>query len=335
MADDGKKPITVDTEINMFAETRSKAAPDWFVARPKVAKLPFVIPVKKTMQLDPRKWKKSTIEQGVYAVARYELKIFDVALSKINKSVAKAMPKGKKFSKNTKDEGKEEAAALDKAAADVTALHKKYHKAISDKVSLALEEVESDKGDNKKAIAAGKDAIRKFDALDTRAMFSGPAAEVGKIMARLGTELAARDDQDDQGAFNTAHTQLLGVQKDFEATGKTTQNVIKFLLDRGEKMAKDKNANPALQKIGKEIASNGRLKTAMTRLSATVDEFDKELENTVRLARDGKASAQAAKSWGSKFVKTYAGKDKTVKDAVNAVKIISQKFNKAMKDVKA
>ncbi|EAQ03153.1 hypothetical protein OB2597_13453 [Pseudooceanicola batsensis HTCC2597] len=335
MAADGKKPITVDTTISMFAETRSKSAPDWFVARPKVAKLPFVIPVKKTMQLDPRKWKKSTIEQGVYAVARYELKVFDTALTKINKDLAKVMPKGKKFSKNTRDESKEETAALDKAASEVTSLHKKYHKAITDKVSLALDEVEADKGDNKRAIAAGRDAIRKFDSLDTRAMFSAPATEVGKIMTRLGTELAARDDGDDPGAFNRAHTQLLGVQKDFEATGKTTQNVIKFLLDRGAKMAKDKNAAPSLQQIGKEISANGRLKTAMTRLSAAIDEFDKELDATVRIARDGKGSGPAMKTWGSRFEKTFGGRDKTVKDAVAAVKLISQKFNKAMKDVKA
>ena len=64
MAEDGKKPISVEMKISPFRETKSKKAPEWFAARPKLVALFKDIPVKRTMKLDPRKWKKKVLEDG-------------------------------------------------------------------------------------------------------------------------------------------------------------------------------------------------------------------------------------------------------------------------------
>ena len=334
MADDGKKPITIDKKINLFSERKKKTKPEWFAARPRIDKLNYDLGFKKTMRLDPRKWKKAVIEDGAYAVARSELQLFDMVMTKIEKDLDKAFPKGKKIPRNKKDETKEEAAALDKAANETTAAHKKFTKSISDKVSLALEEVELDKGDNKKAIAAGKEAIKRFDSLDTKTMFTRPSVEVGKTLTVLAKDLE-KPGAETSAAFKKAQTVLQKVQKDFDANGRAVQNVAKFLINQGAKMAKDKKADPALQKIGKEISGTGPLKSALNRLATSVEDFDNDLAETTSFVEQSEGSSAEVKSVASKFIKAHGNKDKSLSDSVKAVSVLSKKFNTATKNLKS
>lgn len=332
MADTGKIKIKIDKEIDMFGEAKGK--PAWFAARPDAEKLVKNPTFKRTMELDPRKWKKPVIENGMYAVARYDLQLFATVLKGLEKDILKARPKDRqkaKFVRNDKKETKEEAAALDKALADLKTSYAKVSASIRDKVSLALDEVESDTGDNKRALAAGKKALDGFNGLATSRLFAKPTAEVGDMLKTLIAALKKAGDGD-ADALKKARSELATTRKGFEATAKTAQHVIKYLLDQGAKMAKDKNSDPALQEVGKLIISN-KVKPDLQLVSRHVDEFEKAL-NQVQAFLDGKPSAEDATRLAVNFDKQNRPMDDKIKDAVKTVDKVSEAYKKAAKAVK-
>lgn len=337
MAVEGKKKINVDTKINLYGESKSKAPPAWFDACPALKKLDSTIDVKRTLELDPRKWSKKTLEDGVYAVARYELAIYATSISGYEKKILKALPKDKKratLDKNAKDISKEVKSELDKAESEVAKLHKKLSKAISDKVSLALDEVENDKGDNKKALAAGKEALKKFAQVDEK-MFSHLTDDVFHAMDALARELKDADEKETAQAYKVGKSMMTSCQKDFNGSAKEVQNVAKYLLFKGDKMAKDKNAAPALQDIGKQLSANGPLKSALNKISSAVDDFGKSLDEMARMVGNGKASAEEMKAAASQFKKDHSDKDKALAEASKHMDAIGKAFNKAQQQVKA
>ncbi len=337
MADVGKTKISVERKINPFGETKTKKAPDWFKARPGAESVVNVLTFKRTMELDPRKWKKKVLEDGIYAVARYELSLFATALGGLEKDILNARPKERKkakFLRNDKAETPSEKKALDDAEAQVKKLFKKMSGQIEDKVSVALEEVESDKGDNKKALAAGKDALKKFDTLDTSGMFSKLTSQVVKAVYTLGVEIEKSGDETDKDAFRKTAAALDKVKKEYDGTAKTTKNVANYLLTQGKKMASDTKADPALQEIGKMISKSGKVNTSLAKLSGTIDTYEKSLDGTTAFVKGGKSTGSAAKSWATRFGNEHKSKDKAVAEAVKSVKIVSKKFNEAARKVK-
>lgn len=333
MADVGKKKITVDTKINMFGEYKGTKAPAWFASRAKLEALDAELPVKRSLMLDPRKWKKKDLEDGAYAVAKYELAFFATMLTTHDKAIAKAAPKGKRsFKKNDKTETDDEKAALDNAETELVKIHKKFVKAISNKVSLALDEVEADKGDNKAALAAGKDALKRFDGLDTDTMFKAPTKSVLQTLVKLSNDLNDAGDGN-SAAFKEAARSLSVCKKEFQSTAKEAQNVTKYLLYKGNKMSKDKNAAPELQEVGKLI-SNGAVNTNMNKLVSSISAFERELDDIIKFVDAGSASSAAVASKSRSFADSNKGKDKALKEAVGSVRIVSKKFNEAAKAVK-
>ena len=334
---DGKKKFSIDMKISPFGEFRGRSAPDWFVARPKLMALVKDIPIKRTLMLDPKKWTQKDLEQGIYAVAKYELAIFSTALSTMQKDIDKAVPpkerKNKKFTSNTKNESKEEGAALSVAETKVKKLYARISKQITDKIDNALDEVEADKGDNKSALKAGKEALKKFGDMDTKNMFSGPAEGVQKALNDMASLVDKSGNPNDAAGLKKMNTALDAVNKEFEAKAKAAQNVAQYLLQKGAKMAKDDKADPALKQVGEAIAKNGNLKTAIGKLTATVASFDKSLSETVSKVRNGGISAANLRSLGKAFLDAHRGKDKAVDEAVSAVKIVSKKFTNVVKAV--
>lgn len=322
MADVGKKTIKVDTKINLYGECKGKRPPVWFLMRPKLKALDKEVAVKRSMDLDPRKWKKKTIEDGVYAVAKYELAIIDTVIKTLEKDVAKAT--------KTKDNAKLQEA-LDKAEAQILSLHKKSVKEITNKVSLALDEVESDTGNNKAALAAGKEALKRFDALDTDDMFLYPTDIVVQALEQYADALGDGGEAD--AARKETQRDLSLCKKQFQSTAKEAQSVVKYLLHKGDKMAKDKNADPTLQEVGKQI-SGGPLNASMKGLIANVEAFEKDLDAVIKLVDGGKTTAAAVQSKAKAFEKDNRGRDRAVKDAVAAVRDVAKKFSSAAKSVK-
>lgn len=335
MAAVGKKKITIDVKINPYGETKTKKAPQWFVARPDAGKAVSEISVKRTMELDPRKWKKKTLEDGVYAVARYELARFATILATQKQQIVKALPakeKKKKFTNKTKDESKEVNNALDKAETEVKKSFNQIAKIIEDKISLALDEVESDKGDNKQSLAAGKEALKQFDKLDTDNMFSKPTDAVVKLLTTLGNNLKDGGENNDS-EFTKAAAALDTCKKDFATTGKKAQNVVKYLLYKGEKMAKKKDSDPSLQEVGKLIIGQ-KVKPDLEKLSANIGGFENQLDEIASFLKKKTASADIVKNRSRSFETDNKNKDSDLRDAVKSVKNVSDQFNKAVKEVK-
>lgn len=335
MAADGKKKFTVDTEINFFGETRTKKAPDWFVASPKLSKMKTGIPIKRDLELDPRKWKKKDLEDGVYAVARYELALAATVMSGLEKDIQKAMKakKEKKFTKDTKKLGGDIETEIGKAEAEFEKLHKKLSKTIKDKVSLALDGVESDDGDNKKALAMGKEALKRFDNLDTDNLFKGTTLMVVKLLADLARDVAAEGEGAAPKAFRKAQSAMSAAEKDFLSKAKSAQNAMKYLMDQGGKMAKDKKAAPELQKVGAKLSS-GPVKSAMQKVSAAVDDYESSLKETADFIKSGAATSDAVKSHAKDFAGDHKDKDRAVAAAAKTVKPVGKEFDAAMKKLK-
>lgn len=333
MADAGKTKIKVDTKIDMLGEAKGK--PDWFAARPEAAQIVQDLAFKRTMELDPRKWKKKDIEDGMYAVARYDLKLFATILSGLEKDILKARPKERqkaKFTRNDKDETKEEAAALDKAVAELKKSYARISGAISDKVSLALDEVESDKGDNKRALAAGKKALEQFHKLDTSRLFAKPVDEVEKLLKTLSANLKKSGDGD-AASLKKAKAELDAARKGFDATAKTAQNVVKYMLSEGARMAKDTKADPALQNVGKMIIGS-KVKPDLESVSEYVEHFETELDEVDEFITKEEPTADDAARVAKQFKDQNKHLDRGIADAVQSVKKVSEEFAKAAKNVK-
>ncbi|MEM9583099.1 MAG: hypothetical protein AAGA08_08290 [Pseudomonadota bacterium] len=330
-----KVKITVEKAILPFAETKSKGVPAWFECRSGLARAVVPICFKKTMELDGRKWKKKVIEDGIYAVARADLQLFATQLTNVEKSILKTLPKKdqakKNFPKDKKAESPEVKKALDSAETQVKKLYKQMEGKIKDKVSLALEEVESDKGDNKKALAAGKDALKKFDSLQTNGMFSDAVKSAATAMKTLAIDLNKHDDEDD--SFKAALRKLRSVETDFEKTAKTTQNVAKYILVMGNKLAKDKKADSELQNFGRTI-NKGPVTKALKKLVDNVDDLGDDLDKLVNFVAKGEASDKEVIAKAGKFKSDHSAKEKSGKAAVKAVRAIAEDFKKLEKKLK-
>ena len=144
MVDDGKKKFTVDLALNPFIEFKSKKAPLWFeLGRggkdPKKHVQEIVI--KRTLELCPKKWKQKMLDEGVYAVARYDLAQFATALNALQKNIAKVIPKKEQTVKavatRNKKEDKKVDTSLSVAKTKGKKLYEKITKVILEKVTSA------------------------------------------------------------------------------------------------------------------------------------------------------------------------------------------------------
>lgn len=334
MAD--KVKISISKVINPFAETKTKKVPAWFSCRPglfrEVAPLSFT----KTMELDGRKWKKKVIEDGVYAIARYDLKLFATQLNSIEKSILDTLSdadrKKKAFPKSKNDESAKTKKALNDAEAKVKKLFKQMVGKVEDKVDLALEKIEDDKGDNKKAIAAGKQALKAFYNLETNGMFSKPVSTANETLKKLAVRLDPDDDNDD--LYKAALADLRNCESNFEKTAKVTQKVAKFMLHLGEKMQNDKKADPSMQELGQKISGSGDIKKSLTRLVSSVDDLGDDLDMLVNFVAKGKATQSEVISRAQKFKSYHASKENHGKDAVKAVRTFAKDFDRVAKKLK-
>jgi len=331
MADDAKTKIAIDLTLDPYAECRTKKAPLWMAARPKLAGTVKPIPVKSVLLVDPKKWKKKVIEDGVRAVARYELALFATVLAEVQKSVDKAIPPKDQKALKPAEKDKAKVAALDDAEKRVTAQWKKVSTKITEKVGTALEEIASDKGDNAKALAAGKAALRKFDTLDTSKMFTTPTTGVAAALVKLGDAL--KEDAADDDAWKSAQDAVAKVDDAFEKTGKTTRNVVKYLQDQGPKIAKDKDAAPELHKVGAVITSSA-VKPQLTGLSQAVMKFENALDGELAFLKAQSGNGDQVKTRARAFIGDNKDKDRDLKSAVAAVKKVAKAFNAAAKAVK-
>ena len=352
--DTNKVKIDLKTDINPFAETKAKSPPVWLYSVPAEAKKFKVITIARSMLLDGRKWKKKDLEKGCYAVARYELAIFATSMGKIEKDLIKNSNKvlKKKYSKSEdivdllqKEKNKDLQKVFDSCGKDASKLFEKIHKAITDKVSIALDEVETDKGDNRKSLGAAKDALRRIETVDFKTTFGGPSKQAAGAMAKLSKALSDPNGAvEPKDAIKDALKSMKDAESDFEKKEKKASDAIRAFLDLGDKMENDKNADPSLNKLGETIGSKSpvakalrRVKKDMEAMTKFLDDFKNDVSSAANVAGDEskvKALAGPMLKKASLLEMKGLAYGKSSVDALKNVAEFKTKYKKLSKDLK-
>lgn len=343
MPDDNKKDFSIDVTINPYGECKNNQPPAWFAARPKLASIVQEIKVKRSMKLDARKWKKKDLESGVYAVAKYDLAVFATALSNMERDIDKVFEANKqngkvkrdaKFFRNTKDDTKEEIAALTAGEKRVTALWKKISKNIDDKVSLALDEVESDKGDNKKALAVGKQALKVFERIETKEMFAEPIRRVLATFKTLAVKVGhAKEGEDTGDYFKQALREMRDIENDYDLVARSTAKVAKMFVTLGDKLVKDKNADPEIQKFGESLAK-GTVKSDLETMIRNIKDLGKDMDVMVNFLAKGNHDASAITVKAGKFKSDHEKKKGSANTLTEDMRKLATEFAKIEKKLK-
>ena len=258
------------------------------------------------LELDTRKWDKNKLAKALEGLVRYEVKRLGVNAATAWKAVG------------TKASPKEHAAA-------VKGLLKEYGeiaKEIEDKCSLALEELASDKGDNKKNLRDGKAAFNKMKQADLAKAFAGPRQIVVDGFKLLSTQLgkAAGEEKANAAAYAVAAKKMEEADKDFNGNAKDIQSAVTYLLKTAKDMAGNDDADKELQDFGVKLQGEaGTLKEFLD----DINEFENEIDGAINdvkqksLDEDG-ASKKATAFERHKKLDGYAVKIRTVIDKLSA-----------------
>lgn len=347
MAEVKKTKFTINKAINPFGETKGKSPPMWLNFAPKEAKKISTIDVKRTMMLDQRKWKKKDIEDGCYAVARYELALFATQLAGIEKSLLKKAnihlkAKYKKVDDiiNGKEVDKDAGLkkAFEEAGKDTVKIYGQLTKKLADKISIALDEVESDKGDNSKSLASCKDALRKFNGIKSNDLFQVPMTMVIATLQQQA-KLARMTDKEKQGVdlakeHDKAKKAVREAESKFESASKDAKSAAEGLLDTGAKMAKDTGADPKLQNLGKAIADKGPVFSTLKALIGNIDSVNKKKDEAVNLILKGDVPAHSASKLAKEFEAHLSKCTSLMSKAESEIAGIEKKYKAVEKDLK-
>ncbi len=336
MAAEGKKLFKIRMGIDPLGELRGEKGRGVLAMIPGgYHRILAPILVQESLELDPRKWKQKDLEYEVNGMAKPSLQVFAVKLQQMEKAAEGKLPPAAGKKRDWASVGKSKAPMDKKIAKEAEDKIKKtwlkLAKDIESAISIRLEDIEADKGDNKKAIKDSKAAIDKFNKLDTNAMFAWPVEELSDAMKLLARNLSGSN-PDVQGALRDAEKSVAEVQKDVDKRAKEIQSVAKFFLDAGKKMAKDDKSDPVFKKVGQTILNET---PNLQALSDNVDALEKLIKQAEGYAKNEKAApsslqqfAKAIEADGSRFVKS-------VKVAVASVGTVSKAFQAAQKEVKA
>lgn len=314
MAAAGKKAIEGILVIDVKAEMGKKQL-DWIRQYPELTKKMKPASFSRKVQLDPRKWDKKKLSEALYALARYELKLMAM----------QAVEWQKKDDKKGSDTKKE---MLDK----FPKYYLKTVKKIKDKCSTALEELESDKGDNKKGLRDGKIALSKLQKIDFRKIFTDPRADTAKVYLKLSAALkkADKDEKAKEAAFKEAETSATNARKGFDGDGKDVQSAIAFLLKTATDISRNKEANALLKAFGSKVKS---YKKNLVLFGHELDEFEKELLGAAKDFKEKKLDAPKARSNGNRMAAS-AAIDKASSKVQAALLDLKREFTKVEKQLK-
>lgn len=225
MADDGKKEFKAEIKC---AATEEADKSDLKYLEDKLDKKLWTSINKKIdfsdkVMLDGRKWKQKDLDDGIYAVARYELKVFSTALGKRVKE-----------HENKKLDDKKLEEAIKK-------LHTDTVKTVIEKVSLAVEELAKEgSGDGKKAAKDGNAAFKKLLDVDFDS-FGVNAALAVKVLEDL--EKSIKKGGKGASGFEKARGGFEKVNTSFEKDGKEAQAAVDFIMKKLREIQGD-NKNP-------------------------------------------------------------------------------------------
>lgn len=275
-----KEKMTAVLDVSPFAEM-SKDTREWCEKNRFLKNKMKNYSASETVKLDPRKWNEKTLKKALAALVRYELKLLDVKIGDIVKD-AKAGGMGGEIEAQPK----------------VLKLYEKFGKEIEKKVSLALEEIVEDKGDNAKGLRDGKKALKAMASTDFKKLFTGPGDKaqatfdtLARALARAGDDEAARDK-----AMDVADRALDVALTEFDKGRDSAEAAIILLQKTARKIVKNEDAGPELVAFGKEIEAASGVIDAMI---DAIHTYSGELVDALNAIRGGKLDQAKARKLGA------------------------------------
>lgn len=273
MADTEKKKMKAVMNANPLSEMDRKTA-EWVRSVPALEKVFKPIVFSEMVELDRRKWSAAKLADALDGLARYDLKILAHRAATHCKTTQKHGPKG-------------QLAAERQLPAD----YKNTRKELLKKAALAIEEVVSDKGNNRRGLKDGKAALARLDALDARKIFAEPASLAAKAMAKLARALDAGggDGKAEAKAMTEAAKEMANADKLFEDNAREAQAAVSLIRRVPKSIKEDAAAElrTFAARVTKVDGTLGAFEDAM-------EKFGKEMDAALAATKAGKPDARAA-----------------------------------------
>lgn len=312
MATEGTKKMTAQLELKWRDEMRGDLI-KWIQSEKDIIKLfPKAITYSQKVELNPDKWDEGKLKKALPRLFRQELKNLANRMSDAMKLAEK--------SKSPKEHNKL-LTTVKRAISDT-------EKEIYEKCDELLDDLQTGAGDAKAGLAMGKKAMAEVNKLDASKVFSAPL-DIAMSTAKTIHQAEAKG-KDIGAAQDSAKKEIDDAIRLLADTGKTAQNVAKYLAANGKKMA----ANPKgeVSAFGKKILDKAVLGPLET-LDKNIDKLDAVLTPYAKGLKDGKVDAHKAKLFESQFDK-MKGLQKSADNAVAAMKDLQDAFKKVQKDLK-
>lgn len=309
MADTDKK----DFEAKLDADPRdemTKASKDYIDGDKDLKKLVTNFKFSEKVELDKRKWSKASLADGVLAVARYEMKIFATAIGDMAKKQTPAKEAGPR----------------------IKTLHAKLQKEINKKLSLAVEELANDKGDNKKSLKDCKAAFDKLARVEFSMMYQAPREEAEEAFKRLADVMKDKRASDDEKMKEISEAlKTVDVCIDqFDDSGKQASLAIDTLLKAAKTTKANKDVDSELNAFAESISKN---ESKITSILGNSKKFADALAAAQKILKSGNVTEQVAKVQSSLFAK-MSSFDKSAKSTLKELSRLEPAFKKIEKKLK-
>ncbi|MEL6478860.1 MAG: hypothetical protein AAFR17_16135 [Pseudomonadota bacterium] len=314
MPANGKKLMTAKLDISSMSEMNKKAV-EFIASIPAFKKKFKDFTYTEKLELDPRKWDERKLATAMKSLVRWELKLLAGRVAEWQGKIQKQGPKAQKDAERS-----------------LPKYYDEISKKITDKCSIALEELGSDKGDNKKGLRDGKASLKKLGEIDLGKLFSGPGLKASKTMQTLAKDLEKfeEDEKRIETAYVTAIKILDEARKSYDDEAEDAESAIKFLEKTAADIKKNKETAPELDAYGKKIEGYSK---AFKDFTADLRAFEVDMDDVALDTKSRKLNPQLAKAKGTKIANT-GGHDRAAKAVQKALVDLRKDFAKVEKALK-
>ena len=309
-----KKLMNAKLNISSMAEMATKEV-EFIGQIPKFKKKFKDFTYSDKLELDPRKWDERKLAKALESLVRWELKLLASRVAEWNGKIKKEGPK-----------------AQSEAERSLPKYYDQIGKKISDKCSIALEELASSKGDNKKGLRDGKASLKKLGDVDLSKLFSTPGAKAAKTVMALGKNLEKL--ADDDGKIESAYVASIKVldeaRKSYDNNADDAESAVKFLIKTADGIKKNKETAPELDAYGKKIEGYAKV---FKDFVADLRAFEVDMDDIALDTKSRKLTPQLCKSKAANIVKT-SSHDRAAKAVQNALADLRKDFVKVEKALK-
>lgn len=313
MADDGKKEITVKVSYKITKEMTIGEMKKSLEKIPKLEKeLDKSFDFSGKASVDPSKNPKDEVQEKVQIASRWPFQLY---LTRMGDAFRKA---GKSPSeKDLADIEKRFIKELDQARKDAKA-----------KCEKMIEEIESGKGDNAKALKDGKAAFDKLDNVDFKTSFDKTQDNISTALKTLSTALGGKGEAG--AAVDVARKAVEGANDDFGKEGKAATKAISLLLQTANKFKNDKKADAEIKSFCELVLKD---KTSLEGFEKASTAFAKAIDDVIDALGAKEVDAATVKKMHGDFDKKAKLGD-AAKSVVDILKKLKPKFEAVEKKLK-